>query len=271
VKDAVSGNERNIVSRSILAEDRLSEPELWRRRAEGDRWARERLVERYLPLVRRLARRYAGVREPYDDLLQVASLGLLQAIDRFDPAAGTPFAGFAKPTILGELKRHLRDKVWTVRIPRPLHDRIGEIEQAVEAIATDGGRSPSVTAIADWLGLDPTEVLEALEADHDRRMVSLDAPAAEDEGAAPRVETLGGEDAGFAGVEDRATVAAALRRLDQPGRELLRMRFGEELSQGQIGARLGRSQMYVSRRLREALAGLREATDAAPSAGTPGP
>ena len=257
------------MSRSILTESRLSERELWRRRDEGEEWARERLVDRYLPLARRLARRYAGIREPYDDLLQVASLGLLQAIDRFDPAAGTPFAGFAKPTILGELKRHLRDKVWTVRVPRPLHDRIAEIERAVDAITEETGRSPSVAEIASWMDVEPTAVLEALEADRDRRMVSLDATAAEEEGGAPKVETIGREDARFGRVEDRAAVAAAIRVLEEPDHELLRMRFAEELSQREIAGRLGRSQMYVSRRLRDALERLREVADAPATADAP--
>lgn len=257
------------MARSISTDGRRGEPELWRRCEEGDERAREQLVDLYLPLARRLARRYAGVREPYDDLLQVACLGLLLAIDRFDPSAGTPFVGFAKPTILGELKRHLRDKVWTVRVPRPLHDRIGEVELVVEAITKETGRSPSVAEIADWMEIDPTTVLEALEADRDRRMVSLDATATEEEGGPPRVETIGGEDSGFEQVEDRAAVAAAIGRLDEPGRELLRMRFAEDLSQRQIAARLGRSQMYVSRCLRGALERLCEGADPSATAGTP--
>jgi RNA polymerase sigma-B factor len=110
---------RNIVARSII-----DERELWRRRRAGDEAARASLVAIYLPVARRLAKRYAGVREPYDDLLQVASLGLLNAIDRYDPDAGTPFVGYARPTIIGELKRHLRDRVWTVRVPRVVHDRL---------------------------------------------------------------------------------------------------------------------------------------------------
>lgn len=258
------------MARCISKSGRPSEPYLWRRIGEGDERAREQLVDIYLPLARRLAKRYAGVREPYDDLLQVASLGLLQAIDRFDPTAGTPFVGFAKPTILGELKRHLRDKVWTVRIPRTLHDRLAEIERMVEALTLESGRPPSVEAIATRLGIDATAVLEALEADRDRRAVSLDAPASEEEeDGAPRVELIGRHDSSFERVEDRAVTAAAMRILDEPGRELLRMRFAEDLSQREIAARLGCSQMYVSRRLRGVLERLHEAASPPPPAGNP--
>ena len=124
--------------------DRVTERQLWHRFIEHrDQAARAELVELYMPLARRMASRYAGVSEPYDDLLQVASLGLLNAVDRFDPGRGTPFAGFAKPTILGELKRYFRDKVWTVRVPRSVHDRMAEVEKATEKL-TLGAGSPAL-------------------------------------------------------------------------------------------------------------------------------
>jgi RNA polymerase sigma-B factor len=242
------------------ASEAREERELWRRCGRGDRQAREELVGIYMPLAQKLARRYAGVREPYDDLLQVACLGLLNAIDRFDPGSGTPFAGFARPTILGELKRHFRDKVWAVRVPRPLHDRLARIEAVSEELARRLGRGPSVAEIAARLGLEPGEVLEALEADHSRRAISLDEPLDEDGEGVPRVETLACEERGYAAAESRALLGACLPGLDDSGRELLGMRFGEDLSQRQIAARLGRSQMYVSRHLRASLAKLREAT-----------
>jgi RNA polymerase sigma-B factor len=232
--------------------------ELWRRCGEGDRRAREALVDIYLPLARRMARRYAGVREPYDDLVQVASLGLLNAIDRFDPTAGTPFPGFARPTILGELKRHLRDRVWSVRVPRPLHDLMGKIETVTEELTRAAGRPPSVGEIATRLGVEPGDVLEALEADHNRRAVSLDASVDEEGEGAPQVESMAVEERGYAAVEDRAIVSALLPQVDDAGRELLRMRFVDDLSQRQIAARIGRSQMYVSRRLRDSLERMRE-------------
>jgi RNA polymerase sigma-B factor len=235
------------------------EQELWRRWGEGDRGARDGLVALYLPLARRLARRYAGVVEPYDDLLQVASLGLLNAIERFDPAAGTPFTAFARPTIDGELKRHLRDKVWTVRVPRSLHDLIARIDAAIEELSADGGRAPSVGEIARRLDLEPTAVLEAMEADQRRRMVSLDVPPASEPDGPPRAELIAGEEDDFDRVEDRLTIGALLNLLDDEERELLRMRFVEDVSQRVISRRVGRSQMYVSRHLRGVLEQLREA------------
>jgi RNA polymerase sigma-B factor len=254
------------VARSISYDD--DEYELWRRFGEGDQRAREGLVGLYLPLARRMARRYAGVREPYDDLVQVASLGLLNAIDRYDPEAGTPFAGFARPTILGELKRHLRDKVWTVRVPRLLHDRLAKIEGAVEELAVESGRPPSVREIAARVGLHRDEVLEALQADRNRRAVSLDAPAPEEEDGSSRLETIGAEEAGYGLVEDRVAVSGALSGLGREAREALRMRFAEELTQREIAVRLGRSQMYVCRLLRRSLADLRAAATASEEAGT---
>src|ERR1700753_1917192 len=143
----------------------LSERELWRRVTEHrDQAARAQLVELYMPLARRMAGRYSGVSEPYDDLLQVASLGLLNAIDRFDSSRGTPFAGFAKPTILGELKRHFRAKVWTVRVPRSIPDRMGEVERATEKLTLELRRAPSVDELAKEVGIEAAEVLEILEA-----------------------------------------------------------------------------------------------------------
>src|ERR1700761_4016478 len=148
----------------------VSERELWRRfESNGDRAARSELVELYMPLARRLASRYAGVSEPYDDLLQVASLGLVNAVDRFDASRGTPFAGFAKPTILGELKRYFRDKVWTVRVPRSVHDRMSEVEKTTEKLTLELHRAPSVEELSVEVGIPAAEVLEILEAKHNRR------------------------------------------------------------------------------------------------------
>ncbi len=154
-----------------------SERALWARFAENrDPATREELVRRYLPFAKNLALRYRGASESFDDLLQVASLGLVNAIDRFDPSRGTPFTAFASPTILGELKRHFRDRVWTVRVPRGLHDRMAEVDKAISALTVDLQRSPSVGEIAAKLEVDPTDVLEVLEANHNRRPLSLDRP-----------------------------------------------------------------------------------------------
>jgi len=179
--------------------NRVSERELWRRFTEHrDQAARTELIELYMPMARRMASRYAGVSEPYDDLLQVASLGLLNAVDRFDASRGTPFAGFAKPTILGELKRHFRDKVWTVRVPRSVHDRMGEVEKATEKLTLELGRPPSVEQLAERVGIDAAEVLEVLEAKHNRRPLSLDAPPiGEDSEEASGAEWIGRPDGNF--------------------------------------------------------------------------
>src|ERR1700712_4067370 len=145
------------------------EKELWRRmKRERDQRAREELVKIYMPMARRMAGRYAGVVEPYDDLVQVASLGLLNAIDRYDLDRGVPFVGFAKPTIMGELKRYFRDKVWTIRVPRALHDRMAAVESATEELTEELSRPPSPKQLAEHLDIDVADILEALEARENR-------------------------------------------------------------------------------------------------------
>ncbi len=246
--------------------DRLSgarEKELWRRFSEQrDPTARKELVEAHLPMARRMARRYSGISEPYDDLLQVASLGLVNAVDRFDPARGTPFAGFAKPTILGELKRHFRDKVWTIRVPRAIHDRMAEVEKATEELSLALQRPPSVEELTRHLGVEVSGVLEALEAGRNRRPLSLDAPALSEDGGDPSApDWIGEEDWGYELIEDRQILAKVLAGIDSRRREMLTLRFVDELPQSQIALRLGCSQMQVSRTLRQTLVSLREAVE----------
>jgi RNA polymerase sigma-B factor len=242
---------------------RTSERELWRRFGENrDQSARAELVELYMPLARRMASRYAGVSEPYDDLLQVASLGLLNAVDRFDASRGTPFAGFAKPTILGELKRHFRDKVWTVRVPRSVHDRMAEVEKATEKLTLEKGRPPSVEELAEQVGIDAADVLEVLEAQHNRKPLSLDAPpVGEDPEEASGAEWVGRPDGNFDLIEYRLAMESVLPVLGEREREVLRLRFAEELPQTEIALRIGCSQMHVSRLLRRSLDKLREAAE----------
>src|ERR1700754_1286950 len=238
----------------------VSERELWRRfTVHRDQAARAELITLYMPLARRMAGRYAGVSEPYDDLLQVASLGLLNAIDRFDSSRGTPFAGFAKPTILGELKRHFRDKVWTVRVPRSIHDRMGEVERATEKLTLELRRPPRVDELAAEVAIETSEVLEILEARHNRRPLSLAAPPnGRDPEASSGAEWVGPPDGNFDLVEDRIAMEAVLPSLDDREREVLRLRFVEELPQTEIALRIGCSQMHISRLLRRALDKLRE-------------
>lgn len=237
------------------------ERDLWRSFAEArDIGARDELVTLYLPVAQRMARRYAGISEPYDDLFQVASLGLVKAVERFDPARGTPFLGFAKPTILGELKRHFRDKVWTVRVPRSLHDLMAKVEKAAEELSRKLQRPPSVGELSRHLGVDPADVLEALEARLNRSPLSLDTPPDApdgDETGSPR--WVGEEERGYKLVEDRLLLDAALPSLDQRERVMLKLRFVDELPQSQIAEQLGCSQMHVSRTLRRMLGRLRDA------------
>ena len=258
----------SIASPAVVDRDREGrhERELWRRLTEQrDQRARSELVDLYMPLARRMASRYAGVSEPYDDLLQVASLGLLNAVDRFDASRGTPFAGFAKPTILGELKRHFRDKVWTVRVPRSVHDRMGRVEKATEALTLQLHRAPSVEELAATVELEPSEVLEILEAQHNRRPLSLDAPpVGEDPEDASGAEWVGRPDGNYDLVEDRLAMEAVLPSLGERERQVLRLRFVEELPQTEIAARIGCSQMHVSRLLRRSLDKLREEAEKTP-------
>jgi RNA polymerase sigma-B factor len=243
------------------AEERLAgEWELWRRFArDRDPATREELVRRYMPFAKRLALRYRGASESFDDLLQVANLGLINAIDRFEPDRGIPFTAFASPTILGELKRHFRDRVWTVRVPRGLHDRMAEVDKAITELTKELQRSPSVPEIAERLELDQTDVLEVLEANHNRRPLSLDRPAgSEDADEAAPVEWVGTEDEGYELVEGRIALDTALPYLDERERLVLRLRFVDDLTQSQIADRIGHSQMHVSRILRRALARIRE-------------
>lgn len=244
-------------------EQLAGEGELWRRFArDRDPAIREELVRRNLPFAKRLALRYRGASESFDDLLQVANLGLVNAVDRFDPERGIPFTAFASPTILGELKRHFRDRVWTVRVPRGLHDRMAEVEKAITELTKELQRSPSVGEIAGRLDLQQTDVLEVLEANHNRRPLSLDRPAGgEDADEAPAAEWIGSEDAGFELVEGRIALDAALPYLDERERLVLRLRFADDMTQSQIAERIGHSQMHVSRILRRALARIRERID----------
>src|SRR5215208_7062840 len=234
-------------------------------RATRDPAVREELVNRYLPFARSLALRYRGGSESHDDLIQVASLGLVNAIDRFEPERGIPFLAFAAPTILGELRRHFRDRVWTVRVPRGLQERISLVEEAIGKLTGELQRSPSVSEIAERLEIEEDDVLEAFEANDARRTISLDQPAA---GAEPDEGTIsdrvGTDETGYEAVEHRTTIAGGLPQLSDRELLVLRLRFVEDLTQSQIAERIGHSQMHVSRILRKALERPREAVDQEP-------
>jgi RNA polymerase sigma-B factor len=229
----------------------------------GDLRAREELVRRFLPLARDLALRYTYSDEPFDDLLQVANLGLLKAIDRFDPDRGTKFTSFAAPTILGELKRHFRDKGWALRVPRDLQERALAVNREAEALATRLGRSPTVREIAEALGRTPEEVLEASEAAMSYETMSLDMPTArDDDESAALVDRFGANDPGFELVEHRDAIVGTWAVLPEVERKVLELRFVEDLTQREIGNRIGYSQMHVSRMLRSALTRIEQAAAA---------
>jgi RNA polymerase sigma-B factor len=246
-----------------LREDRLL---LQRYHQDGDTAAREELVERFLPLARQLARRYKGGSEPLDDLVQVASVGLLKAIDRFDPSRSTAFSSFAVPTIVGELKRHFRDRSWSVHVPRDLQELTIRVERVADELLGQLGRAPTAAEVAEHLSLTPEQVVEAREAAGAYRAVSLDRPADGDEGEARHrlVKAMGAEDPGYRIAEAAATIEPLMRELPRREREILRLRFQEDLTQTEIGARVGVSQMHVSRVIRQAITRLRAAAAAPP-------
>ena len=234
----------------------------WRR--DGDRHARELLVRRFTPLARSLARRYAHTSEPFEDLAQVASLGLLKALERFDPEQGPAFASFAVPTILGELRRYFRDSSWGVHVPRDLQERALKVGSAQAELAKQHGRAPTVNELAVYLELDTEKVLDALQVGQAYEAFALDAPAgsADDNQGMTHLDTLGAEDERYEWVDLDATVAVALKSLPARERAIIHLRFIEELSQAEIGRRIGISQMQVSRLLRRSLQQLRLLTNA---------
>jgi RNA polymerase sigma-B factor len=234
---------------------------LERYRRDGDPAAREALVERFLPLARQLARRYQRGAEPLDDLVQVASLGLLKAIDRFEPDRTTAFSSFAVPTILGELKRHFRDRGWSVRVPRDLQELAMKVDRVSEELSRRIGRAPTPGEIGEEIGVTTEQVLEAREAAGAYRAVSLDRPRDDDEEGDGMADTMGAEDPGYGLAEDAATVERLMSALSDREREVLRLRFQEDLTQSEIGARVGVSQMHVSRLIRQAVARLRTAAE----------
>jgi RNA polymerase sigma-B factor len=232
--------------------------------AHGDLNAREELVERFLPLARDLALRYTYTDEPLDDLLQVASLGLIKAIDRFEPGRGTKFTSYAAPTILGELKRHFRDKGWSLHVPRDLQERTLAVSRATEELSKELRRSPKVREVAERLDCSVEQVLEAQEAAASYEAASLDAPAArDDDESSALVDLLGRDDSSFDLVEDRDAIASTWQALPDVEREVLVLRFMQDLTQREIGEQIGYSQMHVSRLLRRALNRLETAATAA--------
>jgi RNA polymerase sigma-B factor len=217
-------------------------------------------VRRYLPLARGLAARYARTQEPFEDLFQAASLGLVKAIDRFDPERGFAFKSFAVPTIVGELKRHFRDKGWPVHLPRGLQELALRIQDAEVKLSSETGQSPAVADIAKYLDLDIERVVEGLDALSTHHAESMDESiqADFDDGSGTRHDTIGSEDDRYALVDTTSSLAVAVRRLRKADREVLALRFRDGLNQSQIANQVGVSQMQVSRILRRVNDELRE-------------
>src|SRR5215207_443942 len=226
---------------------------------EGDpkrQRVRDQLVEMHLPLVEYLARRFAGRGEPLDDLVQVGTIGLIKAVDRFDTERGVEFSTYATPTVVGEIKRHFRDKGWTVRVPRRLQELRASLSSATSDLTQTMGRSPTVAELAGHLKIGEEEVLEGLESANAYTAVSIEA--SDGEGGMSVADTLGGDDLSLEGVEYRESIKPLLDSLPPRERRILMLRFFGNLTQSQIAAELGISQMHVSRLLARTLAQLRE-------------
>ncbi len=216
---------------------------------------RDELVEAHLGLAHQLARRFTNRGETYDDLVQVASIALIKSVDRFDPERGVEFSTFATRTVLGELKRHFRDKGWAVRAPRRIQELYLELGHVIETLSQEHGRPPTVAEMARVTGASEEAVLEALEAGQSYRATSIDVPGRQED---PLASRLGDVDSGFADTEDRMVLALSLARLPERERLILNLRFVEGLTQSEIADRVGISQMHVSRLLTASLAKLQD-------------
>jgi RNA polymerase sigma-B factor len=227
---------------------------------DGDIGARDQLLVDLMPLVRALASRYAGRGEPLEDLVQVGALGLIKAVDRFDVERGVEFSSYAVPTIVGEIRRHFRDKAWAMHVPRRLKELSVRLSRMLDELTTELGRSPTVAELAEATGVEEEDVIDALDAAHAYSTRSLQAPF-DDEGEDSLFDKLGVDEQGYVDVEDESLVSAGLAALDDRERRIVELRFFDEMTQSQIAAELGISQMHVSRLLRRALGTMRGRID----------
>ena len=231
----------------------------------GDVVLRDQLVAAHMGLASYLARRFANRGQPLDDLVQVAALGLLKAVDRFDPGLGIEFSTYATTTIVGELKRHLRDKGWAVRAPRRMQELYLNLSQVIDVLGQELGRSPTISELAREAGVSEEDVLEALEAGQAYRFASLDAPKSDGDNGDSLGDRLGAEDKEIVRAEERATLDPLLQQLPTKQRQVVELRFFEGLTQSEIARRLGISQMQVSRLLTRSVAQLRSFAKVPPS------
>ena len=240
----------------MAADDKIL---LRRYHEDGDLAAREELIERYMSLVRSLARRYAYRGEQLDDLVQIGAIGLIKAIDRFDLERGVELTTYATPNIIGEIKRHFRDKGWSVRVPRGLQELNVQVSKLIEQLTVQLGRSPTIPELAKAAGVEEEQVLEALESGRAYSSVSLSTGGGSDEdGELDPLESLGTIEHEYQVSEDRAVLAPGFKVLDERERKILHLRFFSGLTQSQIAAEIGISQMHVSRLIRRSLEKIRE-------------
>jgi RNA polymerase sigma-B factor len=226
---------------------------------DGDLAAREQLIERYMSLVRSLARRYSYRGEQLEDLVQIGAIGLIKAIDRFDVERGVELTTYATPNIIGEIKRHFRDRGWAVRVPRGLQELNIQLSRLIEQLTVQLARSPTIAELAKGAGVSEEEVLEALESGRAYSSLSLSVSSSGDEeGELDPLESLGTEEHQYEVSEDRAVLAPGFRVLDERERKILHLRFFEGLTQSQIAQQVGISQMHVSRLIRRSLEKIRE-------------
>jgi RNA polymerase sigma-B factor len=262
--EGTGGDDRTRSNRARVVLERpihsVSEYDLLRlARLQGDKVAREELITRYLPLVRSLARRFMSRGQPLEDLIQVGSIGLIKAIDRFDLDRGVELSTYATPTILGEIKRYFRDKGWAVKVPRALQDLNVRLNRVVEHMTVDLQRSPTIAELAAATQVSEEEVVEALESGRAYTSVSIfSGGASEDEESMELLDCLGREEPAYDLFEQRRVLAPAMGRLDPRERLILHLRFFEGMTQTQVAARIGISQMHVSRLIRKSIDSLRE-------------
>jgi RNA polymerase sigma-B factor len=227
---------------------------------QGDLAAREQLIEQYMSLVRSLARRYSYRGEQLEDLVQIGAIGLIKAIDRFDVNRGVELTTYATPNIIGEIKRHFRDRGWSVRVPRGLQELNIQLSRLIEELTVQHGRSPTIPELAKAASVTDEEVLEALESGRAYTSLSLSAGSGghDEDGELDPLESLGTEEHQYEVSEDRAVLAPGFRVLDERERKILHLRFFEGLTQSQIAQQVGISQMHVSRLIRRSLEKIRE-------------
>ena len=241
--------------------DQLELDSLIRAACDGDEAARDIVLERHLPLVRGLANRYVGRGEAFEDLVQVGSVGLVLALKRFDPERGVPFRSFAIPTVVGEIRRHFRDRAWALHVPRRIKELSLRLTRTAERLTAELGRSPSIRELADALEVGEDDVIDALDVANAYTTKSLSEPQFDEAGDDSARAILGHVDGGYAEVEDLAVVEIGLSALDQRSRRIVELRFFDGRTQSEIAAELGISQMHVSRLLRQALESMRGRLD----------